>query len=72
MTPQATALESLRYELRFASLFVEGRGFVFPCDAHGDVDVDALGERARLSYRQACAAVGRELALPAVLPSSMH
>ena len=28
------------YELRFQSLFHEGRGLAFPCDAAGSVDAD--------------------------------
>jgi|GEM_PF-7115834 len=30
------------YELRFASLFVPGRGISVPCDMSGEVDMDAL------------------------------
>lgn len=56
-----------RFELRFASLFHEGRGFAFPCDAAGHVDLDALGEKARLNYFYARTTVGREFAHPAVL-----
>lgn len=55
-----------RYELRFRSLFHAGRGYAFPCDAAGRVDVAALAEPTRRSYLCACAAVGRELAAPAV------
>src|SRR5262249_2840995 len=31
----------IRYELRFAALFHRGRGYAFPCDAHGHVDIDS-------------------------------
>lgn len=54
------------YELRFQSLFNEGRGLAFPCDAEGHVDMDALSERARGNYLYARAVVGREYATPAV------
>lgn len=54
------------YELRFQSLFNEGRALAFPCDAHGHVDMDALSERARGNYLYARAVVGREYATPAV------
>ena len=54
------------YELRFQSLFDEGRAYAFPCDAAGHVDMDALSERARQNYLYARAVVGRELAMPAV------
>ncbi|AKJ28687.1 hypothetical protein [Caldimonas brevitalea] len=55
-----------QYELRFQSLFHAGRGYAFPCDAEGHVDIDALSERARANYLYARAVVGRELAPPAV------
>lgn len=54
------------HELRFASLFQEGRGLSFPCDAHGLVDIDGLSERARNNYLLARAAVGRDYAKPRV------
>jgi hypothetical protein len=56
------------YELRFCSLFDEGRAYAFPCDAAGHVDMDALSDRARLNYLYARAVIGREVSLPAVLP----
>ena len=56
------------YELRLRFLFNEGRAFAFPCDAQGNVDMDALSERARENYFYARTVVGRELAVPAVLP----
>ncbi len=66
------ATSTTHYELRFQSLFNSGRGFSFPCDSQGQVDVDALGERARASYLQARDAVGHELAVPAVQLSAFH
>lgn len=60
------------YELRFRSLFDSGRGYCFPCDAQGHVDLDALSDRARDNYLYSRAAVGRDLAVPAVQPSSMQ
>ncbi len=59
----------LRFVLRFPSLFDEGRGFAFPCDARGDVDMNALSPRARHNYLAARNAVGRDFASPAVLPA---
>lgn len=53
-----------RYELRFVNLFDSGRGFAFPCDAKGRVDLDALGERIRSNYLYARAVIGHELAPP--------
>jgi hypothetical protein len=61
--------QSTRYELRFQSLFQEGRAFSFPCDERGCVDIDALSQKARLNYFYARTVVGREFALPAVQPT---
>ncbi len=54
------------YELRFRSLFNEGRGYAFPCDAQGHVDMDLLGERLLNNYLYARSVIGREFATPAV------
>ena len=54
------------YELRFVSLFNTGRALSFPCDEKGQVDLDALSERARCNYLYARAVVGMEFATPAV------
>lgn len=59
------------YELRFNDLFVTGRGFAFPCDAHGRVDLDALSEHARENYLYARALVGQRTSLPMVCPLSL-
>lgn len=64
--------ETFGYELRFQSLFHEGRALTFPCDAAGRVQMDALSERARENYLYARAVVGREYAVPAVLPAELH
>jgi hypothetical protein len=60
------------YELRFCSLFNEGRALAFPCDAAGHVDMDAMSGNALNNYLYARTVIGREFALPAVLPSSMN
>lgn len=60
------------YQLRFRSLFVEGRGFSFPCDPKGQVELDEMSEKARNNYFYARAMVGRELAVPAVEATSLH
>lgn len=60
------------YELRFQSLFDQGRGYAFPCDAQGHVDMDALSERARLNYLYARTVIGREFAMPAVRSGELH
>lgn len=63
-------LPAAGYELRFQSLFDEGRAFAFPCDAQGRVDMDALSDRAKQNYLYARAVIGREVSMPAVLPNS--
>jgi len=66
-----TIQESAQYELRFCSLFDEGRGYSFPCDEAGHVDIDSLGTRARLNYFYARTVIGREFSMPAVQRSTM-
>lgn len=61
-----------RYELRFQSLFDEGRGLAFECDAGGHVDLDRMSERARANYFYARTVIGREFALPRVEPRLVH
>ena len=63
---------SCRYELRFRSLFHEGRAFVFPCDAQGLVDMDSMGQRMLDNYLYARSVIGRELAMPSVQSSPLH
>ena len=53
-------------EIHFESLFHAGRALVFPCDAAGRVDLDALPPRARSNYLYARALVGRDYAVPRV------
>ena len=60
------------FQLRFDSLFRQGRGFAFPCDARGQVDLDNMSERARNNYFFARAMVGRDLACPAVERADLH
>lgn len=68
MNAFADAGLAARYQLRFESLFQQGRALAFPCDAQGRVAMDALSERARCNYLYARAVVGREYATPAVVP----
>jgi hypothetical protein len=60
------------FELRFQSLFNEGRALAFPCDSAGRVDMDTLTERARHNYLYARTVVGREFATPAVQPARLQ
>ena len=57
------------FELRFASLFHPGRGVAVPCDAAGQVNLDALSERLRRAYFGARAMVGRDYAYPVIRPA---
>ena len=61
-----------RFELRFESLFIEGRGLAFPCDAQGNVDIDGLSKTLRLNYLYARTLIGREFSVPALLPRTLH
>lgn len=67
LMPSATG-----YEIRFQSLFHEGRALTFPCDAQGRVQMDSLSDRARQNYLYARAVVGREYAVPAVRATDLH
>ena len=67
MNGSATASsDEAGYQLRFRSLFNEGRGYAFPCDAKGCVDLDALSRHALNNYLYARTVIGRELSAPAV------
>lgn len=68
MEPLAGAAGQTRYELQFTGLFNSGRGYAFPCDAQGNVDVDGLTDRGRTNYFFARAVVGTELSAPIVSP----
>lgn len=59
---------STAYELRFRSLFHEGRALAFPCDARGEVPLAALSARARENFRRAWSGTGRDYAMPSVQP----
>lgn len=63
---------SIRFELRFQSLFDEGRGLAFPCDATGQVDIDALSERARSNYFSARTLIGRDFSMPTLRAATRH
>lgn len=60
------------YEIRFVSLFQEGRGLAFPCDAKGRVNLDGLTDAARNNYLYARALIGREYAFPAISLAGRH
>jgi hypothetical protein len=60
------------YELRFRSLFNPGRGYSFPCDDRGHVDIDMLNDRARNNYFFARSVIGREFEVPEVQLRALH
>ena len=70
MNRVAEAVKQHLFELHFKSLFNNGRGYSFPCDARGRVDMDTLSSRCVKNYLFARATVGREFAVPSVQPSS--
>lgn len=64
--PASLQSETGFFEICFESLFTPGRALVFPCDALGRVDLDALPARALCNYLYARALVGRDFAAPFV------
>jgi len=60
------------FRLCFRSLFDRGRGYAFPCDGDGRVNLNDLSDQARSNYFYARAMVGRELSLPAVESAERH
>lgn len=71
-TTQRSNRDAARFELQFQSLFNEGRGFAFPCDADGRVDLDTLSDRLRTNYLYARALIGRDFTMPAVRPRTLQ
>jgi hypothetical protein len=53
-------------------LFRPGRGYTFPCDAAGQVNLDTLSDGERNSYFYARSTIGCEFAMPAVQPRDLH
>ena len=72
MLQSTSAPGAARYEIRFQSLFKEGRALSFPCDREGRVDLDNAHERLRSNYMFARAMLGREFAMPVVLERKLH
>ena len=68
MNALASSPQRPLHELRFMSLFNDGRGLTFPCDAAGHVDLDGLSEQARQNYFYARTFIGREFFQPSIRP----
>jgi hypothetical protein len=64
MDQLTSACVAAQYELRFSHLFNAGKGFSFPCDANGQVDLDGLSESLRNNYFFARTLIGHELSVP--------
>ena len=60
--------QKIQYELRFTGLSNGRRGYAFPCDETGLVDIDELTDRSRTNYFYARTVVGKELSAPVVVP----
>ena len=60
------------FQLCFRSLFDPGRGYAFPCDGNGRVDLDGLSQEARNNYLYARAMIGHELSVPEVEPIALR
>ena len=60
------------FQLCFRSLFDPGRGFAFPCDGSGRVDLDSLSQEARNNYLYARAMIGREVSVPEIEAIALH
>lgn len=57
----------MTYELRFQSLYNQGRALCFPCDQLGSVDLAALPDCAAENFNFVCTPAARhEFAMPVV------
>ena len=68
----AQAQIETRYELRYIHLAHAGRGYAFPCDEQGHVDIDRLSAKGRIHYLYARAVVGLELSFPRVVRADLE
>ena len=56
----------LAFELRFDPLVDDQAPLTFPCDAHGQVDLDELCDRSRCDYLFAHTLIGRHFTVPVI------
>lgn len=61
-----------QFELHFQHIFDSERGYAFPCDPQGHVDLDSLSDRTRNNYLYARAMMGRETTAPQVRCVQLH
>ncbi len=69
MTTAAAISTELCFQIRFSSAFLHGRTVAFPCDAHGEVDMDRLSADGRRDYLFARIMIRRECSHPEVVPA---
>ena len=50
MTATASVSNPCHFQIRFRPLLLQGRSVAFPCDDHGNVDMDRLSEAGRREY----------------------
>jgi len=68
MQQPTSASRQPQYELRFSPFANCAKGYAFPCDAAGEVDLDALSETGRDHYFFARTVVGADFCMPTVVP----
>ncbi|HSV51310.1 MAG TPA: hypothetical protein VLJ57_04290 [Burkholderiaceae bacterium] len=56
------------FQVRFLSLFVQGRALAFPCDVLGQVDLAVLTVREKSNYLLAQSLVGKDYSQPYIWP----
>lgn len=61
-----TKANACSHLLRFTSLHDRGRAIAVPCDKAGNVDIDSLTQRLRITYLGARTLIGREYSCPVV------
>ena len=61
-----TRFADLAFELRFDPLGGTQLPLSFPCDAHGEVDLDELCDRSRCDYMFAHTLIGRTFTVPVI------
>lgn len=72
MSHSSSMQTAAAFEIRFQSLFDQGRALAFPCDSTGLVNLDAMSEVARNNYLFARGMIGREYAMPFVQAREQH
>ena len=67
-----SSMSAAGYRIRYLPVSGRGPELSFPCDARGQVELDALSDRVRNNYLYARALVGRDYRAPAILPCELH